>query len=548
MQVQQQLKIGLIVESELASSFTYELAECGRRRSNLLISHLIIQKTSQAQNPRNGKARLNHLLARHSFDLLMKAERARLSHAHAYKGHFQQYDLRRVVPKCIYVEPEVSANGYRYSEEDVSLIRALDLDLIILCGVGLLRGEILKSSKLGILAALSTEGGTIQEPSAGFWEVYFQRDATEFTIARLTDESGSDILMRALLPTKHYFLLNQASLCRRAAYYFLGLLNEIALTRTLPPAKGNDPYPNDPYKIPTVPGQFVYVSKQVASIGRNLVARFLFRKADRWGLAFARSDWETLDLSRATRIKNPTNHFLADPFVVTHEGRDFCFTEDYDYEKERGCIAVYELKENTAERLGEAIVEPFHMSFPYLFRFEGKLYMCPETSENRDIRVYECTSFPLQWTLAKVLMTDIDAVDTMIFEKDGLWWLFTNIDPLKMADFSSELRCFYAESPLTSDWTPHKKNPILIDSTKGRNGGLLRHQDSIHRVAQRQGFGRYGKSISINKIEVLTKEDYVEREVRSVEPNFFANIEGIHHMHSNNCVLVFDCLEITTTS
>jgi hypothetical protein len=540
--VQQQLKIGLIVDSELASGFTRELAEQGQRQSNLLISHLIIQKRSRAQNLRDG----SRLLARRSFDLLMQAEHARLSHTHAFKSHLQQYDLRRLVPNCIYVKPEVSANGYCDSREDISLIKSLDLDLIILCGPRLSGGEILRSSKFGVLAALGPDGNPIQEQSAGFWEVYFQKDATEFTIVQLTDESSGDVLMRGRLPTKHYFLLNQAALCGRTAYYIVSLLNEIAITRALPPTKEVRPYPADQCTVPTVASQFVYVSKQAASIGHSLATRFLFRRVDRWGLAFAKSDWENFDFGRATRIQNPMNHFLADPFVVTHEGRDFCFAEDYDYEKGRGCIAAYELKENTAERLGEAIVEPFHMSFPYLFRFEGKLYMCPETSENRDIRLYECASFPLQWTLVKVLMANIEAVDTMIFEKDGLWWLFTNIDPLKMSDFSSELRCFYAGSPLTNNWTPHKNNPILVDSTKGRNGGLLLHQGSIHRVAQRQGFGRYGKSISINKIEVLTKENYVEREIRSVQPNFFANIEGVHHMHSNNCVSVFDCLEITT--
>jgi hypothetical protein len=99
-------------------------------------------------------------------------------------------------------------------------------------------------------------------------------------------------------------------------------------------------------------------------------------------------------------------------------------------------------------------------------------------------------------------MREVDAVDTMIFENGGLWWLFTNIDPLKMNDYGSELMGFYADSPLTGDWTPHKKNPIVIDSTKGRNAGLLFHQGSTYRVAQRQAFARYGRSISINKIEI----------------------------------------------
>jgi hypothetical protein len=554
MQTRAQLKIGLLVDSELSSAYAYELVEWARRRSTLSISALIIQK-SQPPSVRPivyaGKSArkkgAGQLLTRGLFHLLRKVDGARLSRNLPYKDHLQQYDLRKSITRCICVEPRLSEDCYRYSDDDLRSIRSLDLDLIIMCGFGLLSGEVLKSTALGILALRYGEDGNVKDEPPGFREVYSRQDTTEFAIVQLmADPAHCNVLMKGRLPTKHYYLLNQAALYKRSAHYLMGLLDEIAATRTLPPVKETCAYRGEQRAAPSLSRQFAYAFKQVKSLVNSVATRLLYKREDRWGLAFARTDWQSLQLSSANRIQNPPNHFLADPFVISQEGRDFCFAEDYDFETRRGFIAAYELKDKTAERLGEAIVEPFHLSFPYLFRFEGKLYMCPESSENGDIRLYECINFPLQWKLIKILMTNLDAVDTMIFEHDGLWWLLTNIDPLKLGDYSAELSCFYASSPLSSEWTPHKRNPILIDSSKGRNGGLLLHQGSIHRVAQNQGFGRYGRSISINKIETLTKEDYSELKLYSVEPNFFPNIEGIHHMHSNNHVSVFDCLEIAT--
>lgn len=171
--------------------------------------------------------------------------------------------------------------------------------------------------------------------------------------------------------------------------------------------------------------------------------------------------------------------------------------------------------------------------------------MCPETAKNKDIRLYECVHFPLEWKLKKVLMSSVSAVDTMIFEHNRLWWLFTNIDPTNSGDHSSELFIFHSDSPLSDTWHPHAKNPVLVDSTKARNAGLLVDEGSVYRVSQRPSFGRYGSGAAINKILVLDEKEYVEENLVSIEPNFFRKICGTHHLHSNGKYSVFDFVERT---
>jgi hypothetical protein len=53
----------------------------------------------------------------------------------------------------------------------------------------------------------------------------------------------------------------------------------------------------------------------------------------------------------------------------------------------------------------------------------------------------------------------------------------------------------------------------------------------------------YGKGSSINKICVLSKEQYIETKLCSIEPNFFRKLDGTHHLHSNGDTSVFDYAE-----
>jgi len=245
----------------------------------------------------------------------------------------------------------------------------------------------------------------------------------------------------------------------------------------------------------------------------------------------------------STKIKNPPNHYLADPFVVRRNKEDYCFVEDYCYETLKASICVYKLSVNKAERLGTAIEEPFHISYPYVFEYQSKLYMCPESANNKDIRIYECIDFPLKWGLKKVIFSDISAVDSTIFQYNGRWWLFTSTDSGDSGDYCSDLLIYYADNPFSDYWTPHKNNPIFVDSMKGRMGGILFDEKDVYRVSQQQGFNMYGKSTTINKIVQLTENQYIEESYVTIKPNFFKNIKGTHHIHSNGAVTVFDFVE-----
>jgi hypothetical protein len=186
------------------------------------------------------------------------------------------------------------------------------------------------------------------------------------------------------------------------------------------------------------------------------------------------------------------------------------------------------------------LAEPFHLSFPYLFEFDGTIYMCPECHASRQIRLYRSIEFPYKWEFAKAIMTDVSASDTMVFQEGERWWMLTNLERTGRGDFRSELHLFSAASPLSESWVPHPANPVKIDPLGGRNAGLLRDGDKLYRAGQVQGFDRYGVSIRLFEICSLSLEDYRERLVAEIHPGFREGLLGTHHLSSTGSVTVVD--------
>ena len=543
-------KIGLITDSRRVSKYVRQFIEWAETQDHLYISNLIIQDIhrSQLANIHNGKFLLKkpgiiHSLQRASFALITKLESIVIQKSKKYKGHFKKFDVGPAFKKTLHIKPIVSESGlvYRFSQQDVEEIRNLNLDALVHVGSGLLRGDILQAATFGVICADASDVRFFRGGPPGFWEVFTKRDCTGFTIQQLTEERDREnILFRGQFSTRFFYVLNQAFLYIRSNYYLQKVLSDIARTRSLPPFIGSIPYFNPTFGIPSLYQQLLYLFTVAKKVVYKKIDKLFFIRMRKWAVAYTYCNWNELVMWRGIRIPNPPGHFLADPFVMTVNNETCCFVEDFDKVTDKGGISAYRLNEHGAERLGLVISEPFHMSFPYIFKYQSKIYMCPETCINKDIRVYECVSFPLEWKLKEVIMSNISAADTMIFEHDGLWWMFTNIDSLESDDHCLQLSIFYADNPLSTHWQAHPKNPIFVDSSKARNAGFLTDDHSMYRISQQQGFDQYGKGAVMQKITVLNKIQYEEEFVIAIEPNFFDGIDGTHHMHSNNLYTVYD--------
>ena len=138
--------------------------------------------------------------------------------------------------------------------------------------------------------------------------------------------------------------------------------------------------------------------------------------------------------------------------------------------------------------------------------------MCPETSNISEIRLYKNINFPFKWKFYKTIKKNIKSVDNIIFKKNNLWWLFTNVDYSNCNDFSHDLSIFYSKKgPLTDKWKCHPQNPKKISSLESRNAGIIFNKNKVIRISQEQGFDNYGQNINFHEIKSLNKKKYFEK-------------------------------------
>jgi hypothetical protein len=420
-------------------------------------------------------------------------------------------------------------------------VAPLALDLIVSFGPCPLPAQLAASTRLGVVSVEHDGEFDSSAETAGFWQVMQRATTTGFAlIARDGSGASPRVLAQGTVRNRVSFLYNQLAVQKKGLHALQGLLALTAARGELPPGTASSQAPSRPERGPSVLEQAIYALRFLRTAAGSVLRARGLAKAQRWTVYFAPVGWDRLDMRKATPIRNPRNTFLADPFVLEEDGRTFCFVEELSYKNNRGCISAYELQAAGAERIGPVIVEPFHMSFPYLFRHAGEIYMVPETGEHRDIRVYRCVGLPDRWELVKVLMTDVATADTMIFEQSGRWWMLTNLDPADTGDCSSELHVFHADDPLSDRWIPHPMNPVVTDARRARNGGLLRDANALYRVSQKQAFNTYGSGFAVNRIDVLTPENYVEVEIPTEDPDRFGRLGPVHHLHGTSKTTVFD--------
>jgi hypothetical protein len=445
-----------------------------------------------------------------------------------------------------YLNPTFVNSGsiVSYEEEEIAQIKSLNLDIIIRGNIsGIFKGEILKSAKLGIISFHYGDNRWNRGEPTAFWEVYFRKPSTGFIIQILSEElNGGLVLFRGEISTCRSFTENMVKLFNESNPYLAKTILDYAISGKLPSPEEKLPFGELLLEAPTITKSIKYIFMMGMLFLGLVINRLFLHREKRWGVAYCVGAWRDAILRKGLKIKNPPNRFFADPFVITKNERTICYVEDYFYKQKKGCITAIEIIDNNNYIiLGPVIEEPFHMSFPFIFEFNQELFMVPETGESNSIRLYKCIEFPLKWSYQKDILTDCNAFDSMIFEHKKRWWLLTNMATKGNSDVCSQLFAFYSDNPLTNKWIAHDLNPLVFNSLNGRNGGILDVVSKFPvRVRQKQGVNSYGCGLTLARITELTPSSFSEQEIGQIFPNFFPNLNGCHHIHSNGKYTVYD--------
>lgn len=547
------LRVGLIVDESDQSSFVWDSFNSGRKSDLYSIEALIVQGASRAQRKNRllrviNKARRNGLKKAFAWTVFrgMQALEFKLlaSKNNRYHELSRKYPLTLFDVQKLFVYPDISSGDFacRYRKEDIAAIQNLALDMLIWSGSGIPERAILDICRFGVLSLCRADNSVSRGGPAGFWEVFNRDPSTGFTIQIMSSElDGGDVIFRGSTATESLYTRNMLKIFSKSNIFLHQTIERVAVNGRPPKSEPKYPYAYSQYGYPTLAQVFRYIFKTFKYKASQKFLKMQDKSSDRWCVAYQFvDDWKAAVLWKSTVIKNPSRRFLADPFVTVRDGRVVAYVEDYDYRSSRGKISAYELTRTGHTELGCALEENFHLSYPFLFEQNGVLYMCPETHQSKDIRIYKCVEFPLAWELHKILMKDVAAVDTNIFEHDGKFWMLTNIDSSSWGDYSSELHIFYSDAFDSSQWIAHPGNPVVFDSRTARNGGLILDGEDIYRVFQIQGFDTYGAAMGVAKVIELNCSDYREEIICEIPPKFFSRLRGTHTLSYGAGILAID--------
>ena len=540
------LRIGLLIDSFSQRKWIHKIIE-EIQASGIAEIVALIKNEAQESSQTPGRLKSywrnrNYLL--YAFYTKLDERRVKVD-----DDAFATSDIRPLLPDCrvINVKPEMKAYSDWFPEETVKEIRALDLDVALAFGFRILKGDALKIARHGVWSFHHGDNLVNRGGPAGFWEVLDGIPVTGSVLQILTEDLDNGVVIyRSLSPTADRFSVkaNRNNLYWKSSAFVIRKLRDLAEGRSLctPDTQPYRPYSNRLFRLPTNAEMFPRLSRLAAQyVGGKF--RGAFSGVDQWALAY-RFKTSPGDLNNTLyRFKDltpPKELFWADPCAVKAGDRYYVFLEEYSYANAKGHISVMELDRKKGVIQGpETILDrDYHLSYPFVFEWNGDYYMVPESAANKTIELYRSTSFPFEWKLEKVLMTGVRAKDATLVQVDGSWWMFVSIAENCIPD---ELSLFYANCPL-GPWTPHPRNPVKSDVRGSRPAGpLFEWNGEVYRPAQNSS-GRYGYATSINRITKLDREDFQEEEVSTILPNWKKDLLGTHTLSIAGDLTVVDCL------
>jgi hypothetical protein len=275
------------------------------------------------------------------------------------------------------------------------------------------------------------------------------------------------------------------------------------------------------------------------------VKRFIrgLRTRDHWSIALLQSDnWElTRGLSgqRLSIVPDDGQRFYADPFLFNDDGQRWLFFEEMKYVTRKGVISCARIEENGQISAACPILErPYHLSYPFVFRHDGEIYMIPESGDSGTVQLYRAQSFPFTWVPHAVVLKDIALYDATLVRYDNKFWLFGAISH-RAAPPQDELAIFYSES-LEGPWHPHRLNPVKSDCRSARPAGrIVIRNNQLFRPAQDCESG-YGTALVWCAIDELTPDTYSEHEIGRWRASEIPNVDGLHTFDCDGSLSVID--------
>lgn len=231
----------------------------------------------------------------------------------------------------------------------------------------------------------------------------------------------------------------------------------------------------------------------------------------------------------AKNISDINAAFVADPFFIKSNDSFYMFFETKNRNSNKGVIAYAASNDGYHWSYRNVVIEePFHLSYPNVFEWNGNYYIIPESNRDYSLRLYKAKHFPEKWEFSTTLLAGNKLVDPTILHHHNKWWLFvSSVD-------DDVLNIYYSDS-LQNGWQPHPLNPVVkFNRHIARPGGrCFTFQNKLYRVAQDDD-PDYGIQVFAIEILELSDSTYKELPITSKPLVKFSgkgwNKAGMHHL------------------
>ncbi|GAA0307819.1 hypothetical protein GCM10009066_21830 [Halarchaeum salinum] len=208
-------------------------------------------------------------------------------------------------------------------------------------------------------------------------------------------------------------------------------------------------------------------------------------------------------------------HCVADPFLLPQGDTWHLFFEVYAHYRRPTAVIAHATSPDGADWTYDGVVleTQHHLSYPYVFRWDGTHYMVPDAwskdpAAPAPVMLYRARDFPREWEpVAEIISppAGADRHDCTLVRWEGRWWA--------LCGDGRNLYAYHAPSLDTAEWTPHAANPVVEGRPAGaRPGGRpIVHDDRILAFYQ-DGTDHYGGQVRAYEITELTPETYRDRE------------------------------------
>lgn len=257
---------------------------------------------------------------------------------------------------------------------------------------------------------------------------------------------------------------------------------------------------------------------------------------DRWEIGFVEGGIDAV-MEQASLKVNWLQHgykdrWFADPFILdVTDSEIWVLAEEYCYETKKGRIALLVVDRGTCELKSLEIVleEKTHLSFPAIWRENGKVFVYPESWQSGMLSCYEYRNEHCTLSLKRVIC-DESVADAIMTERFGRRQLFAvrENDKLRIYDFDVP----------TGHFKLSYEKPF--EKATARNGGdFFEYKGKIYRPAQ-VCVDHYGEALEIQKVICDDNENFCFVPCKTLYSNHASLDCGLHTLNFYKGMAVID--------